>query len=115
MASLPKRICGCGRVVAPGAICQCQAQRKAEADKRRPTARQRGYDSKWDIERRAFLALPANGKCNRCPNPATVVDHIKPHRGDRKLFWDRRNWQPLCAHCHNSKKQSEEKKSDANR
>ena len=34
---------------------------------------------------------------------ATVVDHIKPHRGDQKLFWDRSNWQPLCEHHHNVK------------
>ncbi|MGM9590559.1 MAG: HNH endonuclease signature motif containing protein, partial [Faecousia sp.] len=35
--------------------------------------------------------------------PATVVDHIIPHRGDRKLFWDESNWQPLCKDCHNRK------------
>lgn len=26
---------------------------------------------------------------------ATIVDHIKPHRGDPILFWDEENWQPL--------------------
>ena len=39
---------------------------------------------------------------------ATVVDHIKPHRGDRRLFWDSDNWQPLCAPHHSSTKQREE-------
>lgn len=34
---------------------------------------------------------------------ATVVDHIKPHRGDQKLFWDRGNWQALCKSCHDNK------------
>jgi 5-methylcytosine-specific restriction protein A len=34
---------------------------------------------------------------------ATVVDHIKPHRGNKKLFWDRSNWQSLCTQCHNKK------------
>jgi 5-methylcytosine-specific restriction endonuclease McrA len=33
------------------------------------------------------------------------VDHIIPHRGDDRLFWDRSNWQALCAHHHNSNKQ----------
>ena len=33
----------------------------------------------------------------------TDVDHIKPHRGDLKLFWDRSNWQALC-HRHHSMK-----------
>lgn len=40
--------------------------------------------------------------------PATVVDHVIPHRGDRKLFWDSSNWQPLCVECHNRDKQREE-------
>ena len=35
--------------------------------------------------------------------PATVVDHIIPHRGDRKLFWDESNWQSLCERHHNEK------------
>lgn len=41
--------------------------------------------------------------------PATVVDHLKPHRGDLTLFWDRNNWQSLCKHCHDSHKQRQEK------
>ena len=40
---------------------------------------------------------------------ATVVDHIKPHRGDHKLFWDRSNWQPLCEHHHNVKTMTEDR------
>ncbi|WP_189426952.1 HNH endonuclease [Devosia pacifica] len=36
-------------------------------------------------------------------------DHITPHRGDDQLFWDRTNWQALCAHCHNSTKQRQER------
>nr|WP_216668794.1 HNH endonuclease [Paraburkholderia xenovorans] len=39
---------------------------------------------------------------------ATVVDHIKEHRGDQTLFWDRANWASLCAHCHNTIKAQEE-------
>jgi 5-methylcytosine-specific restriction enzyme A len=31
---------------------------------------------------------------------STVTDHVIPHRGDRYRFWDRGNWQPLCAVCH---------------
>lgn len=40
---------------------------------------------------------------------ATVVDHIIPHRGDETLFWDPINHQALCAPCHNSAKQREER------
>ncbi|GGW24044.1 hypothetical protein GCM10011452_09310 [Gemmobacter lanyuensis] len=38
-----------------------------------------------------------------------VADHVTPHRGDASLFWDERNLQCLCAKCHNSTKQAEEK------
>ena len=39
---------------------------------------------------------------------AIVVDHIIPHRGDVKLFWDQSNWQPLCEHHHNVKTKTED-------
>ena|SRR6218665_156093 len=41
--------------------------------------------------------------------PATVVDHIKPHKGDRTLFFDTKNWQSLCADHHDRVKQAEER------
>lgn len=40
---------------------------------------------------------------------AKVVDHITPHRGDSKLFWDTSNWQALCTPCHSGTKQAEER------
>ena len=40
--------------------------------------------------------------------PATVVDHIVPHKGDKKLFWDSGNWQPLCGPCHSRKTAKED-------
>lgn len=41
--------------------------------------------------------------------PATIVDHIKPHRGNPELFWDEANLQSLCKRCHDSVKQRLEK------
>ncbi len=38
-----------------------------------------------------------------------VVDHIEPHRGDTRLFWNPDNLQTLTTQCHCSFKQSEEK------
>jgi 5-methylcytosine-specific restriction endonuclease McrA len=50
---------------------------------------------------REFLAeYPA---CVLCGQPAKVVDHITPHRGDEALFWDKSNWQPLCWKHHSAK------------
>lgn len=42
-------------------------------------------------------------------SPATVADHVTPHRGDKALFFDAGNLQSLCAHCHNSGKQKDER------
>jgi 5-methylcytosine-specific restriction endonuclease McrA len=36
---------------------------------------------------------------------ASVVDHIKPHKGNQALFWNPANWQSLCKRCHDSDKQ----------
>lgn len=102
------RACGC--VVASGQRCQHMIandrERKARHDQQRPSARQRGYDSKWDQARADFLR--AHPRCAMCGTPSRVVDHKIPHRGDRKLFWRRSNWQALCTPCHSSRKQSQE-------
>jgi 5-methylcytosine-specific restriction endonuclease McrA len=108
----PPHLCPCGFTVPHGALCNCQQkaerERKARHDQNRPTARERGYDSRWERERVLFLALYPY--CRKCGNPATTVDHIFPHRGDRALFWNRSNWQPLCTRCHNSLKQRQERR-----
>lgn len=39
--------------------------------------------------------------------PATVADHIMPHRGDPELFWAWDNLQGLCERCHNAKSRQE--------
>lgn len=41
--------------------------------------------------------------------PATVADHVIPHRGNPELFYDARNLQSLCASCHSGTKQRLEK------
>lgn len=106
------KICACGNKVASGARCPCRRQqdreRKARFDKTRKTSSQRGYTGTWDMARDRFLIR--HPKCAKCNSAATVVDHVKPHRGDMVLFWDRTNWQPLCSHHHNSAKQREERK-----
>jgi 5-methylcytosine-specific restriction endonuclease McrA len=71
----------------------------------------RGYSYGWQKARERFLR--SNPLCCYCQRegrvtPATVVDHIIPHRGDKELFWDEANWQPLCKHCHDRTKAREE-------
>lgn len=107
----PPRLCGlCGAIHPTTERCQREIERdrarKARHDLNRPTARQRGYDVKWEKVRRLFLR--DHPQC-ACGAPATTVDHRIPHRGNHALFWDRTNWQALCTHCHSSGKQREER------
>lgn len=39
---------------------------------------------------------------------AEVVDHIKPHKGNRGLFFKKSNLRSLCWSCHSATKQQEE-------
>ncbi len=113
MARKPPRVCGCGKLVPSGTRCACQkkrdAERKARFDQKRPNSSARGYSGTWDRAREAFLRTYPF--CRRCGEPAKVVDHIKPHRGNSDLFWDKSNWQPLCTSCHSGAKQREERRS----
>ncbi len=111
----PPHLCACGmRTIPHGERCPCQVtatrERNARHDRRRPTARQRGYDGEWRKARRDYLAAHPYCAMPGCGAPATTVDHIIPHRGDRALFWTRRNWQALCTRCHNSVKQRMERR-----
>lgn len=40
--------------------------------------------------------------------PASVVDHITPHKGDASLMWGQSNWQALCKPCHDHKTATED-------
>lgn len=79
----------------------------------RASARERGYTAAWDRARAGFLRL--HPYCRECAREglivrATVVDHVIPHRGDQRLFWDQGNWQCLCTNHHSSWKQQVEKR-----
>lgn len=103
---------GCSALVQGGGYCPGHRRRTwREQDQRRPTATQRGYDHRWRKARDAFLAQRL--WCVECERsgrltPATVVDHIIPHKGDKTLFWDMKNWQALCSRCHNRKTATED-------
>lgn len=78
----------------------------------RANATRRGYDSRWRSARNRFLKV--NPLCVKCKEQgkltkAIVVDHIKPHRGNKNLFWDESNWQPLCKSCHDTKTMTEDR------
>jgi 5-methylcytosine-specific restriction enzyme A len=82
------------------------AEVKLALDRARPSAARRGYGRRWRRARAAFLArYPLCATCRSQGRvvPATVVDHVVPHRGDQRLFWDRGNWAPSCKACHDAK------------
>jgi 5-methylcytosine-specific restriction protein A len=82
------------------------------------TARERGYSTEWDKRSAHFKKrfpmcgmrpnnqAPVMSACyaeNRI-SPAEETDHVIPHRGDQRLFWDEAgNWQALCRPCHRRK------------
>ena len=90
--------------------------------KPKKTTAQRGYGSRWQTYRKHWLQqFPQCGEriegrsdqhslCAAENVPMAFdakemhVDHIVPHSGPNDaLFWDSRNHQTLCQHCHNRK------------
>ena len=74
------------------------------ADQLRGSARERGYTAAWDNAAKDFKRH--HPLCVGClavglVEPATLVDHVIPHKGDQTLFWDKTNWQSGCDWHHN--------------
>lgn len=109
MPSKPKRPCNHPMCPALTTETYCENHKRKKQqrqDQRRGTAAQRGYNYKWQKAREVYLKQ--NPLCVTCDKDgevtaATVVDHIIPHKGDQGLFWDVKNWQPLCKQCHDRK------------
>lgn len=85
---------------------------KAEADTRRGSARERGYDTRWDREALSFkrdhplcLGCQAVGRIVA----TEVVDHVEPHKGDMVKFWNKAMWQSACRWHHDVIKQQLER------
>ena len=79
------------------------------------------YDTRrWKDLRQEVLIRDAY-TCQACrrvlggksPAPdSPVVDHVRPHRGDERLFWSKANLQTLCkSPCHDQHKQALEQES----
>lgn len=111
-AKRPCKVSSCKEFAENGGYCDQHQERIRKKDRERGTAHQRGYDAEWDKQR--LLFLDENPLCvdhfkRKLIEAATVVDHIIPHKGDKKLFWDKSNWQALCKSCHDRKTATEDK------
>lgn len=86
---------------------RCERHRKAKRrteDKRRPSARERGYDAQWQRVRAGYLYLhPYCEDESGCLERATDVDHIDGLGPKGPNGYDHANLRALC-HSHHSKR-----------
>jgi 5-methylcytosine-specific restriction protein A len=92
-----------------GSAMNIESNAGARYDAQRESAAKRGYGKKWQAAREQWLAAHPLCQCRGVRRrsasvaDATVVDHRVPHKGDLKLFWDRKNWQSMAKECHDRK------------
>lgn len=110
-AKRPCLVSSCKEYSTNQGYCDKHQDKIRKKDRERGTSHQRGYDARWNKAR--IEHLDADPLCVDCAKrdyitPATVVDHIVPHKGNEDLFWDRSNWQSLCKPCHDRKTATED-------
>lgn len=112
----PESACdGCGAKYVPHVPSQryCSKPCRAKADSRRVSEARPLYRyARWKRIRAEQLVREPS--CRFCAlagiqTPASVCDHVEPHRGSVDLFW-RGPFQSLCVECHNRTKQSIERR-----
>ena len=113
-AAKPCRKCGV-LVHSGGSYCtKHKREVKQRAETKRESSTARGYGYRWQQTSKGFLKKHPLCQCPECQEgkirvvESTVVDHIIPHRGDMKLFWDPNNWQAMAKPCHDKKTASED-------
>lgn len=84
---------------------------KRRYEKNRPW---RHLYNRAQYKRLRLMRLQTEPLCRYCKEkykrlrPATVCDHIIPHKGDEDLFFSYANTQSLCKPCHDGVKHREE-------
>ena len=107
MASKPLR--PCKHPGGPELTREGWCSRHRPAHRRRASAEYHGWYLLpiWtdDLRPGQLLREPFCRECARrgIRTTATVVDHVRPHRGDWALFIDPANHQSLCKSCHDRK------------
>jgi len=94
-------------------VSRSEDLQKAQDARRRETSpwRKLYFSKAWKLRR--ALQFKVEPLCRKCKamgksRAATVADHVVPHRGNRELFF-KGELQSLCATCHSSSKQLEER------
>ena len=108
MVLSPPVRCHCGGLIRSNVCTECGPKKTRSKVKRE---HHKLYDTqRWRRASKLFRAY--NALCVMCEQagrikPASLVDHVMPHKGDVELFWDETNWQSLCWKCHGVKSQAE--------
>lgn len=85
----------------------CDEHNRVDVPTRQKPIYSKLYNTKqWANYRKLYIK--ENPLCVECLkndryNPSAVVDHIRPHKGNVNMFWDRNNHQALCKKCHDKK------------
>ena len=115
MPTIPKRKCiECDAIaVANGRCARHNAEylrRYRQSGARRESAALYNTAAWQALRREVLFECPFCVKCMEKGMyvPAQVVDHIDPHKGDEKKFFDKSNLQSLCKKCHDVKTASED-------
>src|SRR5262245_12823912 len=97
---------GCSQIVSRG---RCARHAVQEEHARDNYAIRRWYRTARWTRLRTRVLREQTYACAQCGQVqlALDVDHIQPHRGDARLFWDRTNLQALCSPCHTRKTDTE--------
>jgi len=104
MPTMPKRLRPNGS--------RSKAQVRREHDERRGSSASRGYTGRW--AKAAASYRRQHPLCAYCAlegrvEPATLVDHLYPHRVFEDVFWVNDWWVASCDVCHSGMKQATER------
>lgn len=113
MTLRPKKPCskaGCNKLTDDG-TSRCELHKAERVNYKRNADYTSMYNWQWKKIRSRFLK--ENPLCVICYGkgnltPANIVDHIRPHKGDKDLFYNQDNYQALCKQCHDSKTATED-------
>lgn len=99
----PSRCTSCGtRRDARGSCPTCRKPTQRTANDARKAWSWVYDDPRWELLRDQVLSEEPLCRAG-CGRPPRVVDHIRPHRGDETLAFDRTNLQAMCKGCHDAK------------
>lgn len=113
MPTKQKRLCnyrGCRNIATKGSKCDDHY----EPPKRKESGQYHHWYNLPAWKALRMMWLKSHPLCEECKRngipttPATLVDHIEPHRGDWNLFMDPENLQSLCSSCHSKKTATED-------